>query len=154
MRIVFAAILMVTVIPVGTSAQQSSQAGQSAVNEQQQSKLGAWAGIWQCTPFRGGTTETSSTSLQGNYYVTRYTGTQSLTAYSRWDPVDKAYYAARILDAGGVQIFTSTSPDPANGIWVAVFPENIKGQSIQTALQGNTMTWGDMKTFGIVCRKQ
>jgi hypothetical protein len=153
-RILFAAVLIGAVIPAVTSAQQASQTAPAAFNEQQQSKLSAWAGTWQCTPVRGGATETSATSLQGHYYVTRYTGAHSLTAYSRWDTSDSVYYVARILDAGGVEIFKSASPDPANGVWVGVFPENIKGQSIETTLHGSRMTWGDMKNFGIDCRKQ
>ena len=154
MRILFAVVFIIVVIPAVTSAQQPSQAAQAAFNEQQQSKLGAWAGTWQCTPVQGGTTETSDTSLQGHYYVTRYTGAHSLTAYSRWDPSDRVYYVARILDTGGVEIFKSASTDPSNGVWVGVFPENIKGRSIETTLHGNRMTWGDMKTFGIDCRKR
>lgn len=154
MRTFFAAVFVILVIPAGLSAQQASQATQSASKEQQQSKLAAWAGTWQCTPVGGGAPETSSTSLQGNYYVTRYTSADPLTAYTRWEPADGTYYVARIHDAGGVEIFKSISPDPANGTWVGVFPENIKGQSIETTLHGNRMTWGDMKTFGIDCRKQ
>ena len=153
MRMFFAMVLPLAFISSTALAQPTPQPTDSALDQQQQSKLAAWDGTWQCNPVGGGAAETSTTSLQGSYYVTRYTGKQSLTAYSRWDSIDRAYYTVRLLDDGRVQVFKTTSADPANGVWVAVFPERIKDRSVETTLSGNRMTWGDMKTFGIDCRK-
>ena len=149
----FAALLAATPT-AASSAPAAATPTHSQFDESQQSKLAAWLGAWRCTPVGGGTAETSVGRLRGHYYVTRYAGANSLTAYSRWDPIEKAYYTVRILDAGGVQVFKTASPDPANGVWVAVFPDRIKGRAVETTLLNDRMTWGDMRTVGIDCRKQ
>ncbi len=166
MRKVLALCFATALIPVAAAAQQSTTPGYTKFDQQQQAKLRATVGTWTCVnnpPSKKPDIQT--TKQEGNFFVTRESGDNPNTEYTRWSHSYKMFYTVEIDDLGGTTVSSTKSLDPLNGSWVTVFPaRDPNGKAFlpySVAATATTITAkgqyydekGKLKTFHGVCTK-
>jgi hypothetical protein len=158
--------LAAALIPTGTAAQLSTTPGYTAYDQQQQAKLRGWVGTWKCAdtpPSKKPDIET--TKQEGNFFVTRETGDNPNTEYTRWSHSYKMFYTAEIDDQGGTIVSSTKSLNPLNASSLIVFPSrDSNGRAFFPNTIVTTATTitnkgqyyddkGKLKTFNSVCTK-
>lgn len=165
MRNLFFVALLAGVIPLPLMAAPATTPGFKPFDQQQFAKLQAQVGTWTCndTP-PSKKPDVIITKQQGNYYVSRETGDNPNTSYSRWSATGKRYYSITIFDSGASNVFETTALDPNNATWIPAWPPARTRQDgpYNISLSGNTMTGtgqyldanGKIQTGKTVCTKQ
>ena len=162
----FAMCLAVAAIPAAAAAQLSTTPGYKAFDQQQQAKLRGWMGTWRCVdnpPSKKPDIET--TKQDGNFFVTRESGDNPNTEYTRWSYSYKMFYTVELDDQGGTTVSSTKSLDPLNASWVTVFPSRYpNGRAFLPYTVSTTATTitskgqyyddkGNLKTSSSVCTK-
>lgn len=102
-------VLLTTIlllIPSVSSAQLSTTPGYTKFDQQQFAKLRASVGTWKCIDVPASKKPDVQTTRQaGNYFVTRESGDDPSTSYTRWSTSYRMYYTVSIDDSGGTQVY-------------------------------------------------
>ena len=110
-------------IPAAAAAQLSTTPGYTAFDQQQQAKLRGWVGTWTCVDKPASKKpDIQTTTQRGNFFVTRETGDNPNTQYTRWSHGYKMFYTVEIDDQGGTNVSSTKSLDPLNASWLTVYP--------------------------------
>lgn len=162
----FALWFVAAAIPSAAAAQLSTTPGYTTFDQKQQAKLRGFVGTWRCVdspPSKKPDIET--TVQQGNFFLTRETGDNPSTQYTRWSHSYKMFYTVEIDDSGGTTVSSTKSLDPLNGSWLTVFPSrDSHGRAFlpsTVSIAGATITgkgqyydgMGKLKSYSSVCTK-
>jgi hypothetical protein len=166
MRKILAMSFAAALIPTAAAAQLSTPPGYTKLDQQQQAKLRGWVGTWTCVDNPASKKPDIVTTKQdGNFFVTRESGDNPNTQYTRWSHGYKMFYTVEIDDQGGTNVSSTKSLDPLSASWVIVFPSrDPKGRAFLPYTVATTATTitskaqyyddkGKLKTSSSVCTK-
>ena len=145
---------------------QTNPPGYTQLDLAAQAKLRGHVGTWQCVSVPGGAQVSNTETEQGNWFVTRRTGTNSATSYERWSHVRNAYILIAIFDSGASDVAEPTSLDPDNATYTEMWPlldnQGRKRFDISVSRTGNVLRStshfydekGDVRSAETSCTKQ
>ena len=125
-------------------AQLSTTPGYTKFDQQQFAKLRATVGTWKCADVPASKKPDVITTAQvGNWFVSKETGDDPTTSYTRWSHGYKYFFSASMGSQGDMAVTMTKSLDPNNAVWTFESPlKTPQGQPmlpITTSLSGNTM---------------
>jgi len=131
--------------PCVSPAQPSTTPGYTKFDQQQFAKLRASVGTWKCIDVPASKKPDVQTTKQaGNYFVTRESGDDPSTSYTRWSTSYRMYYTVSIDDSGGTQVYMTKGLEPFNSTWTEAYPARAPdGKPFFPAfvtMRGNTIT--------------
>lgn len=149
------------------TASPATTPGFKPFDQQQFAKLQAQVGTWNCkdTP-ASKKPDVITVKQQGNYFVTRETGDNPNTSYTRWSMSGKRYYTVTLVDSGGSYVYETTGLDPNNATWTPAWPlghtYGDQPTPYKLSTSGNTITFvqkyvdakGKAQTAKSVCTKR
>jgi hypothetical protein len=119
-------VVVLLLVAIGATApvRPSTTPGYTAFDQKQFAKLGAMLGTWKCVSVPAGKKPDAITTIQqGNWFVSRETGDDPNTSYTRWSHGYQHFFTVIVGDSGDSGMMISTSKDPYNGTWISQSPQ-------------------------------
>lgn len=125
-------------------AQQSTTPGYTKFDQQQFAKLRATVGTWKCVDVPASKkADVITTSQDGNWFVSKETGEDPSTSYTRWSHGYQQFFTMTMSSQGNGNVMVTKAPDPNNAVWTFESPiKSPQGKPflpITTSLSGNTV---------------
>jgi hypothetical protein len=139
-------VLATALFPCATFAQQSTTPGYTAADQARFAKLRATVGTWNCTDVPANKIpDVVTTTQQGNWFVSKETGGNPNTTYTRWSHGYQQYISVTMDPLGAMFVQTTTASDPNNATWVTEWPTTMPNKmpvpNASVTLSGNRLVW-------------